>query len=294
MKSPSPTVDLSDLPANASANLRSFVSMVREGYCTKQGSWNHWKLAAGTIAQYSPAMYFLLCVAAGAIMRPLVPQLPGGIVHLKGLSTTGKSIALQTALSLRADPSDMTWCFDSMSTVKWYTIAAENNYLCLDDVHMAILPDNGACKPMSASFFQMFDLPDAPHCTIMSTSVPSIYTLAEGELKSVVELDARVHPFWPHHEHLSAWWMDHWVQELRQHYGHARERILDSLSQKTELWLEWFEHDFESLPKDMPPGKRSVLVQALLGRRWLTQNAKIEIQDFEVFDFFVRNYKKCS
>ena len=227
-------------------------------------------------------------------MRPMLQQMPGAIVHLKGTSTTGKSIALQTVLSLRANPSDMTWCFDSMSTLKWYTIAAENNFLCLDDTHMAILPDNGACRPMSPSFFQQFDHDTAPHCTIISTGVPSIYTLADGSLQNALEIDARIIPFWPHPEHLQRWWMDHWINELRMHYGHARERILDSLSQKSEFWTECYEKYWNQLPNSLPAGKRSIFVQAQLGRLWLQQHADLSVDEFTVYQSLLRNANKSS
>lgn len=287
-------IDISDLPDSTPVGIKSFVSHVREGYYTKQGNYSHWKKAIGTIAQHSPVLHFLLCVATGASMRPMLQQMPGAIVHLKGTSTTGKSIALQTVLSLRANPSDMTWCFDSMSTLKWYTIAAENNFLCLDDTHMAILPDNGACKPMSPSFFQQFDHDKAPHCTIISTGVPSIYTLGDGPLQNALEIDARMMPFWPHPEHLQPWWMDHWVNELRMHYGHARERILDSLSQKSEFWTECYEKHWELLPNTISPGKRSVFVQAQLGRLWLQQHADLSVEEFSVYQSLLRNARKSS
>lgn len=288
-------IDISDLPDGTPVGIKSFVSYVREGYYTKQGNYSHWKKAVGTIAQYSPALHFLLCVAVGASMRPMLQKMPGAIVHLKGTSTTGKSIALQTVLSLRADPSDMTWCFDSMSTLKWYTIAAENNFLCLDDTHMAILPDNNsACKPMSPSFFQQFDKDNAPHCTIISTGVPGIDTLADGHLKNALEIDAQWIPLWPHPEHLQRWWMDYWINELRMHYGHAREKILDSLSQKTDFWTECYEKYWNSLPAAMPPGKRSVFVQAQLGRLWLQQHADIVLDDFAVYDLLLKKSNKSS
>ena len=241
---------------------------------------------------HSPVMHFLLCVATGASMRPLLHTMPGGIIHLKGSSTTGKSIALQTVLSLRADPSDMTWCFDSMSTLKWYTIAAENNFLCLDDTHMGILPDEGPCKAISASFFQQFDGDRAPHCTIFSSGVPSVYTLAGGSLHNALEIDARMMPFWPHPEHLQAWWMDHWVNELRLHYGHARKKIHDGLSQRTEFWMECYTKYWDALPKILSPGKRSLFVQAQLGRLWLEQHADISIESFAVYDSLLRNAHK--
>lgn len=286
------TVDISDLPDSTPPGMKSFVSSVREGYYTQRGNFNHWKKAAGTISQLSPVLHFLLCVGTGASMRPMLHQMPGAILHLKGGSTTGKSIALQTVLSLRADPSDMTWCFDSMSTLKWYTIAAENNFLCLDDTHMAILPDNGACRATSASFFQQFDDISSPHCTIISSGVPSIYTLGNGPLKNALEIDARVLPFWPHHEHLPAWWMDHWINELRMHYGHARDKILDSLSQKTDFWMECSDKYWGLIPDAVSPGKKGIFVQAQLGRLWLEQHADIKVDNFSVYDFLLRNARK--
>lgn len=279
-----PAIDTSDLPMDVPNNIRTFVSMVREGYSTQQGSFKHWKKAITEIVSNSPAMHFILCVAVGATMRPLIPTMPGGILHLRGLSTTGKSIALQTVLSLRADPSDMTWCFDMMSTVKWYTVAAENNYLCLDDVHMAILPENGACKPMSPSFFNQFEELNSPHVTIISSSVPGISTLNGHAFIGGVEIDSREFPLWPTPHGGSPWWMDQWIQTLKLNYGQCRDKILDSLSNQSEMWLDIYDREMKKMPSKLSPAQQAIFVQAEMGRIWLNTALELGIEKNVVAD----------
>ena len=191
-------VDISDLPADTPPGVKSFISTVRLGYSTIKGTFEGWKRAIRRIAKHAPVIHFTTAVAVGALMRPLLRDMPGGILYLQGTSTTGKSIALRTALSLRADPSDMTWGFDSMATLKWYTVAAEHNFLCLDDIHMAILPDNDSGRPVSSAYLLGFDhWEQSPHTTILATGIPNLRALAGKHLEQAVEVDAQQLPLWP-------------------------------------------------------------------------------------------------
>jgi len=271
--------DLSDLPKDASASLKSFVSTVREGYYTQRGSFSKWQKAMQMLTRNSPVAALSLCVAVGASMRPLLTYLPGFILHLQGTSTTGKSILLHTILSLRADPSDMTWCFDGVGTIKWYIVAANNNFLCLDDVHMAILPDKGSTKPVPSSVFYNFDSDNAPHVTLITTGYTSLSMLAPDGVKNSVEIHAARHSFWPTPDEQLPWWMDSWLNELKLNYGHAWNRIGDSLSTKSDFWEERSGYYWGEAPKSLSPGRKSFWVQYHLGKLWLSQHADICIDE---------------
>jgi hypothetical protein len=182
---------------NTSSNIRSFVSMLREGYSTVVGNWKNWKDSIQKIINNSANMNVLIALSAGSLMRSAFPKMSPALINIRGNSTSGKSIALQTIVSLRADPKDLVWCFDSMSTLKWYVIAAENNFLCLDDIHMSILPDNSSlCKPVSSSFFSEFES-KMSNSTLITTSLVPIDNLAGFTFKNGVEINLNYEPLWP-------------------------------------------------------------------------------------------------
>jgi hypothetical protein len=280
------TIDISDLPSSASAAVKSFVSNVRDGYRTQKGDWASWLKAASVISQASPVMYFGLCVGIGSLMRPMFRSMPGCILHIKGGSTTGKTIALQTILSLRADPSDITWCFDGPSTLKWYTIAAEHNFLCLDDLHVAIMPDTGPCRPVPAAYFANFEGPTAPHTTIISTSVLGLDELAKHSFLEGFEIDAadKATKIWPVNPDLDPWWMDAWMSELKSNYGIAVDRIGDSLVNDHQTLIMEEARLQKAMPERIRGGRRSLLILAQLGRYWLQNRAGLYIDAFPVYD----------
>ena len=294
-------VDVSDIPTNASGNIRSFVSLVRDGYSTQSGTWDKWRKSIRALMQHSPVVSYLVCSGIGATMRPLWPGAPSSLIYLRGTTTTGKSIALQAVLSLRANPGDMTWCFDSMHTIKWYSVAADLNFLCLDDVHMCIMPEQGACKPLAPSYFQQMrqqyhtcnedsfsyrtewllnpsmDV-RPPHVGLIMTGVPELSALVGSAIPEAVEIDARQEPFWPVFDHLQPWWMDHWIQELRHHYGHARARVLESMSASPDLWRTAFFQAMDEYITKRPGHYAQALAyaQAKVGQLWLKDHADIE------------------
>jgi hypothetical protein len=281
--------DISDLPPSATAAVKSFVSSVREGYRTKKGDWSCWLKSVSFISQASPVMYFSLCVAVGSLMRPMFRTMPGCVLHIKGASTTGKTIALQTILSLRANPSDITWCFDGLPTLKWYTIAAEHNFLCLDDLHVAIMPDTGACRPVPSSYFCSFEGDSAPHTTIISTSVLGLDELVEHNFLEGYEIDAadkRTH-IWPVTPDVDPWWMDTWMSDLKSNYGIAVDRISDSMVNDHQALLKEEDRIQKSIPGRIKGGRRSLLTLAQLGRYWLEHNAELRIESFPVYDAMI-------
>lgn len=284
-------VDISDLPADTPPGVKSFISTVRLGYSTKKGTFEGWRRAIRRIAKHAPVIHFTTAVAVGALMRPLLRDMPGGILYLQGASTTGKSIALRTALSLRADPSDMTWGFDSMATLKWYTVAAEHNFLCLDDIHMAILPDNDSGRPVSSAYLLGFDhWEQSPHTTILATGIPNLRALAGKHLEQAVEIDAQQLPLWPTPAGMSPWWMDEPLSELRVHYGRAHDRIGDSISKDADYWTEQYQMNMEQLTPRIPlPGQRALFVQASLGLQWLESHAGVK-SDFTVHNALLSKY----
>lgn len=277
-------IDISDLPATATPAVKSFVSIVREGYHTKRGSWKEWIKAVNAICKESPAMYFVLCVGVGSLMRTAFKDIPGTVLHIKGNSTTGKTVALQTLLSLRADPSDMTWCFDGVPTLKWYTVAADNNFLCLDDIHVAIMPDTGVCRPIPASYFKQFEEGTAPHTTIVSTSELGIKQLAGLDYKACVELDVSQIPLWPVNDKLTPWWMDTYVSDLKMNYGHAVEKIADSMSQHYDAWSDYKNELEDQIGLRGNPSRRAIFILANLGKRWLSDYASLYESSFVVYD----------
>lgn len=283
-------IDISDLPATATPAVKSFVSTVREGYRTQNGRWEGWVKAAGTIAEASPVLYFELCLGVGSLMRPMFKNMPGGIFHIKGRSTTGKTLALQTVLSLRADPADMTWCFDGQATLKWYTVAAEQNFLCLDDIHVAIMPDSGACRPIPPAYFQMFEDNSAPHTTIISTSVKGLSDLAGRPFTQGYEIDAddASTPIWPNMPDRDPWWMDAWMSELKMNYGIAFDKVADSLVQQHQALLVEHATLEKAIPARIQGGRRSILILAQMGRTWLKQHAGIHIDEFTLYDSLLK------
>ena len=281
-------IDISDLPASASPAIRSFVSTVREGYHTQRGTIKEWNKAAKIICGHSPLMHFLLSVAVGSLMRTAFKDMPGTILHIKGNSTTGKTTALQTLISLRADPSDLTWCFDGVATLKWYTIAADNNFLCLDDIHVAIMPDNGVCRPIPHVYFKQFEDGSATHTTIISTSELGLKQLAGADYKAGLEINVDDYPIWPMYDHLSPWWMDTHISDLKLNYGHVVYKVADSLSQHYDAWVE-FKHELdEVIGCRSNPSKRALFLLYRLGQRWLLDYADIPNSSLELSDSLMR------
>lgn len=283
-------IDISDLPATATPAVKSFVSTVREGYRSQRGDWTGWVKAASVISQASPVLYFGLCLGVGSLMRQMFTNLPGGILHIKGKSTTGKTLSLQTILSLRADPGDMTWCFDGLSTLKWYTVAAEKNFLCLDDIHVAIMPDTGACRAVPHAYFNMFEDGLAAHTTIISTSVLGLNELAGKPFSQGYEIDAddKNTPIWPVMRDRDPWWMDTWMSELKCNYGMAIDHIGDSLVQDHQALLVEEARLQKSVPARVQGGRRSILILSQLGRSWLQKHAGIHHEQFVIYDSLLK------
>ena len=288
---PSNAIDISDLPTDTPSGIKSFISNVRMGYSTKKGTFEGWKRAMRPIIKHAPVMHLVSAIGIGALMRPLLRDMPGGILFLQGASTTGKSIALQTALSIRANPADMTWGFDSMATLKWYTLAAEHNFLCLDDINMAILPDDDSSRPVSSTYLLGFDDPaNAPHTTIIATGNPNLRALAGKEIHNALEIDAQTFSFWPTPAGMNPWWMDESIGALKMHYGRAHDRIADSLSKESPHWRMRYEQISCALETKIPEvGRRALFVQAALGQEWLTRHAGIR-SSFEAYRHLLNAY----
>ena len=278
MSLPSEFVDLSDVSDSVPLSARSFISEVRLGYHVSNGSWKPWCSSVQQLVKHSPVFYFTLGLGVGSLMRslPVLSSLPSSILNLKGYSTTGKTTLLQALVSLRANPSDMTWGFENVSTLKWFTVAAHHNFLAIDDLHMAIIPDDAVAVPAPLSYFQWLDQNAPPNCTLITTSVPSIDLLQKKRMPFTFEIDAGHYPIWPVADGMDPWWMDAHLSVLRSNFGQAYDKIQHSLVTNTDVWSDMASDLLKRYPKDLNPAQRGFFVLSKLGHQWLREHAFVE------------------
>lgn len=274
--------------------VKNFISDIKDGYFSKNGSEELWRKSMGFILKNSETMAFVLSVAAGSLLRKALPETPGGVIHISGDSSVGKTQVLRAAMSLRANPMDMTWCFDSVSTLKWYTVAADKNFLCLDDIHMAIIPDNGSAKPVPELYLKQVceQAPGYPQTTIFTVSTMPLKEFVKNS-DSMIEINTNLPNFtiWPYHADRDIWWMDEPMYHITNNYGFASELIEQWISSKGfsisstygiihERWLNtWNEY------KGLNSSKQGLLLLSYLGEILLNEiifsgKDGIELQSF--------------
>ncbi|HEY6435069.1 MAG TPA: hypothetical protein VIY47_00640, partial [Ignavibacteriaceae bacterium] len=178
---------------------QEYFESLKQGYFSKSGSVQAWKDTIAPLLQ-SPTVTWLLTLAIGSLLREQLGFLNGTLVHLHAPDGASKTQALQIMVSLRADPHNLVWSFDELSTLKLYTAAAANNFLCLDDVHVAIMSDDLKSGPLPEKYIQHVCNPDEPvKTTVVTASEWPLRLIAPKMADQILEIHAEAPGFeiWP-------------------------------------------------------------------------------------------------
>lgn len=189
------------------------MTTIRDGYFSVKGAESIWKEHIKALIDGSPMAHALFAIAAGSMMRDICP-VPSAVIYLKNASTTGKTVMIKLLMSLRSNPQDIMWCFDSVSTLDYFVKEAHELYLCLDDAQHAIIPDKSEhSRHISDHFLQKVLQNDDIQTTLFLTS------LYPSHLKNKAFYQFKDHDLFPIPKQGSPWWMDEHLVYLYQNYG---------------------------------------------------------------------------
>ena len=199
---------------------------IREGYFNSKGSEEIWRLHFGALLNGSPFVYTCVALAAGSLMLPFISQQNTHIVYIANGSTTGKTVLTKILMSLRSNPQDITWCFDSTSTLDMFVHDAHELFLCLDDAQQAIIPDKkGIVRGIPDSFFEKILNNNTIKTTLFVTSLKNSH-IHHSHFYHFKDID-----IFENKKNRKPWWMDEHLIELYMNYGFGVASIQDFAEQ---------------------------------------------------------------
>lgn len=219
---------------------------IRAGYLETCGTWDGWRIAMTEMLGANAGMAFLVSLAAGSLLRDRLDAKQPLWVHLSGESSTGKTLAIKSMVSLRSSPENMVWCFDGIGALKTATVGATDaGFLCLDDAHLSMIPDNTRHANKVSDVYLRHMCGE-----VRDGSEPAVTLFTASDLRAVgfirpisddgsIEIDMRQTTLWPERD--TRWWMDEYIPALYLNYGHAHDRIclwFDSLGDARKKYFD--------------------------------------------------------
>lgn len=199
----------------------AYFEELKVGYFSHSGTFETWKDTIRPLLQ-SPTVSWLITLAAGSLLRPRLGGFQGTLVHLHAPDGASKTQAMQILVSLRADPHNLVWSFDEVATLDLYTAAAADNYLCLDDVHVAIMGDDMRSSPLPEKYIKHVCNPNEPvQTTIITASEWPMRLIAPAMANPILEIHTEAPGFeiWPSTMDIEPWWMETPIPLLYDNYG---------------------------------------------------------------------------